>query len=425
MANTYKALQTVTVGSGGAASINFTNIPPTYTDLVIKVTARNNASAIIRNVNLRVNNNSTAIYSERLLDGNGSSAGSASASGTILNWGGLANDTNSTASTFSNYEIYIPNYASNNPKSISIDAVAENNDTFGQQRFAALLANTTEPITSVNIIGEATLLQNSTATLYGVFNADVSSASATPTIGTAFVATATSASISFTPVSNAASYTVTSTPGSITASGTTSPIVVSGLTTNTSYTFKVKSNNPFGSSAESAASNSVTPTSLSYESIATVTVGSGGSTTVTFSGIPSAFAHLQIRGVYDADIQSDQFIQFNSDTGANYSWHSLYGQGSTTTAINSTNATYSYFGYVANVTAVNGAVIDILDYKDTNKFKTVRYVSGYDNNGSGFMFFGSGNWRSTTAISTITLSAFGTAKFVEGSTFALYGIRSA
>jgi hypothetical protein len=171
MANTYEAIATVTVGSGGEASIDFTNIPQTFTDLVIRASVRNNAGATIRNSNLRVNSNSSAIYSERVMDGNGSAVGSASSGGTnVINWGGLANDALSTVNTFSNFEIYIPNYTSSNNKSISVDAVAENNGTFGQQRLSASLAATSSAITSVNIIGEANFLQYSTATLYGIKN---------------------------------------------------------------------------------------------------------------------------------------------------------------------------------------------------------------------------------------------------------------
>ena len=172
MAATFKLIASHTVESGGTPSINFTSIPQTYTDLILKVSVRNNASATIRNSNLRVNNNSSSIYSEMIIDGIGTGTpSSSSTSGILLNWGGLANDTVSTANTFSNYEIYIPNYTSSANKTISVDAVAENNATFGQTRFSSLLASTSAPITSVNIIGEVDFLQYSTAYLYGVSNA--------------------------------------------------------------------------------------------------------------------------------------------------------------------------------------------------------------------------------------------------------------
>ena len=172
MANTMTFIQSITIGSTSQASIDFTSIPQTYTDLVIKASVRNNASATLRNANLRVNSNNSSIYSERVLDGIGSGTpGAATTSGnTVLNWGGLANDTLSTSNTFSNYEIYIPNYTGSANKIMYVESVAENNATFGQMRFSALLASTSSPITSVNIIGEANFLQYSSAYLYGIKN---------------------------------------------------------------------------------------------------------------------------------------------------------------------------------------------------------------------------------------------------------------
>lgn len=167
---TMELIQTVTVGSGGAANIDFTNIPQTYDDLLIKYSLRNNSGvATIRSVRLRVNGNSSNIYSARILDGDGSGIGSGNnSSQSSINWGGWANDTNSTANTFSNCETYIPNYRSSTDKSVSMDAVAENNAPFGQQRFLAGLIATTSAITQVTLEGEVNFVQHSTATLYGI-----------------------------------------------------------------------------------------------------------------------------------------------------------------------------------------------------------------------------------------------------------------
>lgn len=172
MATTFELISSVTVGSGGAASIDFTSIPATFTDLVVKCSLRGNGGATIRSVQMRFNNSSSAIYNQIIIDGNGSSASSASfANDTIFYWGGWANDTNSTANTFSNYEFYIPNYAGSANKSVSIDAVAENNATTAYARLASGLWASTAAITQVNIIGETSFLQYSTAYLYGVKNA--------------------------------------------------------------------------------------------------------------------------------------------------------------------------------------------------------------------------------------------------------------
>jgi hypothetical protein len=70
----------------------------------------------------------------------------------------------------------------------------------------------------------------------------------------------------------------------------------------------------------------------SYESIATVTVGSGGAANVEFTSIPATYTHLQVRGIgrsLEANTGVDvQYLRFNSDTGSNYAWHQLVGNGS-------------------------------------------------------------------------------------------------
>jgi hypothetical protein len=174
-------------------------------------------------------------------------------------------------------------------------------------------------------------------------------------------------------------------------------------------------------------------TTSSYESIATVTVGSGGSSSISFSSIPSTYKHLQIRGISRISAAGNVWsnnMRFNSDSGSNYSLHYIYGSGSgTPSAGNSTSQTslYAGGGSATGTTAPTGDfaafICDILDYQNTNKYKTVRSLSGEDSNGAGYMYFDSGLWmNSTTAISSITISA-ATASFVEFSQFALYGIR--
>jgi hypothetical protein len=155
----------------------------------------------------------------------------------------------------------------------------------------------------------------------------------------------------------------------------------------------------------------------SYESIATVDVGSGGSSTITFSSIPSTYTHLQLRCIQNG---GGDRLQFNSDTAANYTRHYLLGNGTAASSGASTGATYSAVGdYTSTANVFAGTVIDILDYKDTNKFKTIRSLTGFDTNSQGEIFLFSGLWRSTAAISTITITG-GTA--AQYSSFALYGI---
>ena len=176
----------------------------------------------------------------------------------------------------------------------------------------------------------------------------------------------------------------------------------------------------------------VVPSTNSYESIATVTVGSGGSSSISFTSIPSTYTHLQIRyiartnntGIYGK-------LTFNSDTtGANYYSHGLTGNGSSASANAWAGSTYSSIVFAANdfsniASTFNGGVIDILDYTSTNKNKTVRFLQGSDRNGSGYIEFGSGGWSATpAAITTINL-ATSSGSFQEYSQFALYGIRGA
>ena len=164
--NTLVKIQTVTVGSGGASSIDFTSIPQTYTDLVIKLSARFNSSNTL--VKITYNSN-TSSYTRRQLVGENSSASSYSASDAFVAY---IDGTDQTASTFSNTEIYIPNYTSSNYKSSSIDTVKENNSSTAW--VAALNANlwsNTAAITSISLSdlsGTASFVQYTTATLYGV-----------------------------------------------------------------------------------------------------------------------------------------------------------------------------------------------------------------------------------------------------------------
>ena len=162
----------------------------------------------------------------------------------------------------------------------------------------------------------------------------------------------------------------------------------------------------------------------SYESIATTTLSSSSST-VTFSSIPSTYTHLQVRILYQAS--ANGAIRFNSDsTYTNYRSHYLGGDGAS--AYSGTVQDPSYTGGlattgIANTANIFGAsVIDILDYTNTNKYKTVRTFAGIDKNGSGYIDFDSSFWMNTSAISSITIEALGTT-YSQYSSFALYGIK--
>lgn len=172
MANTYvKIGSTVTVGAGGSASIDFTSIPSTYTDLVVKLSSRttdttvNDSSAIA----LQFNGDTASNYSRRTVFGDGGAVGSSSATTTSMRIG-FTTTNGDTANTFGNAEIYIPNYAGSTAKSVSADAVTEAN--VAQFIYAALNAGLwtgTAAITSIKLIAPSfNFMQYSTATLYGI-----------------------------------------------------------------------------------------------------------------------------------------------------------------------------------------------------------------------------------------------------------------
>jgi hypothetical protein len=167
-----------------------------------------------------------------------------------------------------------------------------------------------------------------------------------------------------------------------------------------------------------------------FESIATTTVGSGGQTPITFSSIPQTFKHLQLR-IMSRDARTatanNVFARFNGDTAGNYSNHNLIGDGSTAISEGYTNEDAMLFGLsTSNSAAANifgVSIVDILDYANTNKYKTVRALMGADQNGSGSLRMWSNNWRSSSAVTSITLYAQTTPNISQYSSFALYGIK--
>ena len=171
MANTFELISSSTVGVLGATSIDFTSIPSTFTDLCLKISARTNRVDINDGVRVKINN-STTTYTQRALYANGAS-GTSYTDTLPLETGAGANASTSTANTFSNAEWYFPNYAGSNYKSVSIDAVVENNATTGISNMVANLWSTTTAISSLIVIPGygTTFNQYTTAYLYGVKNA--------------------------------------------------------------------------------------------------------------------------------------------------------------------------------------------------------------------------------------------------------------
>jgi hypothetical protein len=162
--------------------------------------------------------------------------------------------------------------------------------------------------------------------------------------------------------------------------------------------------------------------SNSYESIATVNVGAGGTGTISFTSIPSTYKHLQIRAYSTSGGYLD--LRLNGDnTTSNYKGNALFGTGSgTPSGVAAANAAYFPWTGGWSTSAPWIGVMDIVDYSNTNKEKTLRALEGSDANGSGEVYLTSHLWMSTAAISSITLSRSGVT-IGQYSSFALYGIK--
>jgi hypothetical protein len=169
MATTFIKIASVTVGSGGAASMDFTSIPSTYTDLVIKVSARKVQSGGAVNLQMLFNG-STSGYTQKTIFRNGSTVVSYN-DNTELSFMYVTSAAD-TSNTFSSTEIYIPNYTSSNNKSVSVDSVTENNATGNIMTLMAGLWSNSAAINEIRlqVYSPNTLVQYSTATLYGIKN---------------------------------------------------------------------------------------------------------------------------------------------------------------------------------------------------------------------------------------------------------------
>ena len=168
MANTFELIASSTVGSSGAASIDFTSIPSTYTDLCLKISGRSSSHDGTSWAGLAITFNGNAVTGKRLY---GVGSGTPASDSTTPFGGAISGDT-ATASTFGNEEIYIPNYAGSAYKSASIDAATETNATAALLMLNAALWSYTAAINQITVTPAAgSFVQYSTAYLYGVKNA--------------------------------------------------------------------------------------------------------------------------------------------------------------------------------------------------------------------------------------------------------------
>ena len=436
---TYNLLAS-TVLSTGQGTITFSSIPATYTDLVLRFSARSATADVQDTVYVRFNSNTSLVYSRTRVQGNGATITSAnnSSTDTVQFTGGTTGAT-ATANTFGSSEVYVPSYLAPQFKQIGVVNTQETNATTAYMGFTAGLWQNTTPVTSINLTlasndGVTQFVAGSSFYLYGVFNGPETLPS-TPTIGTATSTLPASASVTFTPTSATgvdASYTVLSSPGSITATGTSSPITVSGLTNDTAYTFQVRANNPGGSSVYSAASNSVTPEAQGFESLQTTTLAVNAAI-INFTSIPAGYKYLQVRGMMKTDAagNGDQIaIRVNADVNStNYTSSNIRAeQAAFSAGFNTGVAEVRVTNVHTNATGgqfFSPLTIDVLA-TNNQRFKmfssTTTNFSGAATASTG-LSVNSGQWFSTSAVSQLRFAPVSGANFITSSTIAIYGIK--
>ena len=160
-----------------------------------------------------------------------------------------------------------------------------------------------------------------------------------------------------------------------------------------------------------------------YEPIATQTLGTAAAT-VTFSSIAATYTDLVLVfwKLTSADAQCS--LQFNGDTGSNYSNTSVSGNGSAAASARASSATSISLenALISNATNASMNVLNVMNYSNTTTNKTT--ISRASAAGSGVNST-VGLWRSTAAINSLTLLSGGASTFSTGSTFTLYGIKAA
>jgi hypothetical protein len=435
MAVFMQPIYTQTVGAGGAASITFNNIPQGFTDLKIVVSARSGfATGDAMWLQLGVNNalDSTQSYSNIR---NYANAGNVANSDRWMNatytlYFAALPGASSTANTFINGEIYIPNYTSGHFKQIIYDGSCENNSATvsWQEEFYAALYRNKAAITNFRLgtFNGGGFVENTTVTVYGISNVYDTRVPTAPTLGT-ITDQAGFFSVGFTPAANdgADSYYAYS-PASPESPvyGIGSPIVIP-VEAQYSYNASiwVAAVNSLGVT-QSTTTSAGNVTSNNYASIATIAVSSSTST-ITFTNIPQNYSHLQLRcfGRSATSTYSQLDMNLNSDVTNAYTYHTVYGDGANAGSGNSSpRSNIPQIGDLIGTANTPGvSVVDILDYSKTNKNKTVRWLYGHDLNGSGLVGMGSSAYMNLAPVSSITLSGR-SQNIGQYSHFALYGI---
>lgn len=316
-------------------------------------------------------------------------------------------------------------------------------------------SNASSPISVSGLTANTSYTFTVTATnSYGTSNASSASNSITtanvPGAPTSVTAVGTStdgqAAVSWTaPVSNGGSaitdYTIqySSNSGSSwttfsDGTSTSTSATVTGLTIGTAYIFRVAAVNAIGTGSYSTASSSFTPVANdtgAFHALQVITVTGSGTSQINFTNIPNTYKHLQIRAIGLLTSTGNGAyleMQFNSDTGSNYSDHGITGDGGSPSGYGGGNSSAINVFQRANnmsTTQPSSCVIDILDYASSNKFKTTKNLNGVDFNGTGEITLRSAAWRNTNAITSIRIYPAGAYTIKEGSQFAIYGIKGA
>jgi hypothetical protein len=162
------------------------------------------------------------------------------------------------------------------------------------------------------------------------------------------------------------------------------------------------------------------------ESIATITVGSGGASSIEFTSIPGTYQHLQLRAVLLVTTANNPGLRLGNasvDSGANYRSHHLWGNGSGAFS-NDQSQTSMMCNYNPSTSYPSAQITDVLDYASTSKYKTTRTFAGSDTNGgTSEVAMWSGLWMSTAAVTHVALVP-ASGNFAQYSTAALYGVKA-
>jgi hypothetical protein len=163
-----------------------------------------------------------------------------------------------------------------------------------------------------------------------------------------------------------------------------------------------------------------------FDALGTVTVPSGGVSSITFAAIPQEYKHLQLRTFSASATPGDPIVRLNGDTGSNYYGNLMYGTGAGTPANYfpgvSTGLPWAIGNNPSVANAFGIAILDLLDYSSTTKQKPARSFFGYDNNGSGQINYSHGLWTNTNAITSLTVVP-NTGNLSQYSSYALYGVK--